>query len=71
MQRDPSMVTTNADTERDPRRRPRPPDDGDLVPMDLEAGEKIVHERYSGSEVTSGGDPLLILRESDVLAVSD
>jgi chaperonin GroES len=39
------------------------------VPMDVKTGDKVLYGKYSGTEVTIDGDPLLILRESDVLAV--
>ena len=39
------------------------------VPMDLKVGDRILYGKYSGTEVTIDGEQLLILRESDVLAV--
>jgi chaperonin GroES len=42
---------------------------GKRVPMDVKAGDKVLYGKYSGTEVTVGGEQLLILRESDVLAV--
>ena len=36
--------------------------------MDLKVGDKILFGKYSGTEVVIDGEPLLILRESDVLA---
>ena len=42
---------------------------GNRVPMDVKAGDKVLYGKYSGTEVTVGGEQLLILRESDVLAV--
>jgi chaperonin GroES len=39
------------------------------VPMDVKAGDKVLYGKYSGTEVTIDGEPLLILRESDVLAI--
>jgi len=41
---------------------------GNRVPMDVKAGDKVLYGKYSGTEVTVGGEQLLILRESDVLA---
>jgi chaperonin GroES len=37
--------------------------------MDLKVGDKVLFGKYSGTEVTIDGEQLLILRESDVLAV--
>jgi chaperonin GroES len=37
---------------------------GNRVPMDVKAGDKVLYGKYSGTEVTVGGEQLLILRES-------
>ena len=42
---------------------------GTRIPMDVKVGDKILYGKYSGTEVTIDGEQLLILRESDVLAV--
>ncbi|HEU4989460.1 MAG TPA: co-chaperone GroES [Gemmatimonadaceae bacterium] len=39
------------------------------VPMDVTVGDKVLYAKYSGAEITVGGEPVLILRESDILAV--
>jgi len=39
------------------------------VPMELKVGDKVLYGKYSGTEVTINNEPLLILREADVLAV--
>jgi chaperonin GroES len=39
------------------------------VPMDVKVGDKVLYGKYSGTEVTLNGEPYLILRETDVLAV--
>ncbi len=39
------------------------------VPMDVKVGDKVLYEKYSGTEVTLDGEQYLILKESDVLAV--
>ena len=39
------------------------------VPMDVKVGDKVLYGKYSGTEVTVDGEQLLILRESDVLAI--
>jgi chaperonin GroES len=43
-------------------------DDGKRVPMEVKVGDKVLFGKYSGTEVVIDGEPLLILRESDVLA---
>jgi chaperonin GroES len=42
---------------------------GSRVPMDVKVGDKVLYGKYSGTEVTIDGEQLLILRESDVLAI--
>jgi chaperonin GroES len=44
-------------------------EDGKLVPMGVKVGDRVLYGKYSGTEVTIENEPLLILRESDVLAV--
>ena len=44
-------------------------DEGKRVPMELKVGDKVLYGKYSGTEVTVDGEQLLILRESDVLAI--
>ena len=42
---------------------------GNRLPMDVKAGVQVLYAKYSGTEVTIDGEQMLILRESDVLAV--
>ena len=44
-------------------------DDGDRIPMDVEAGQRVLYAKYAGTEVKIDGKKLLILKESDVLAI--
>src|SRR5215216_1074215 len=44
-------------------------DEGKRVPMEVKVGDKVLYGKYSGTEVTIEGEQLLILRETDVLAV--
>lgn len=39
------------------------------VPMEVKVGDKVLYGKYSGTEVTVDGEQMLILRESDVLAI--
>jgi chaperonin GroES len=43
-------------------------EDGKLVPLDLKKGDEVIFSKYGGTEVKSGGEEFLILRESDILA---
>ena len=42
---------------------------GDLLPMEIKSGDKVIFGKYSGSEVKVGDETVLIMREEDVLAV--
>jgi chaperonin GroES len=42
---------------------------GELIPMDVKVGDTVVYSKYGGTEITSGGEDLLILTSRDVLAV--
>ena len=44
-------------------------DDGKRQPMDVNAGDRILIGKYSGSEIKLDGDELVILREDEILAV--
>lgn len=44
-------------------------EDGKRVPMEVKAGDKVLYGKYSGTEVSIDGEQLLILRESDILAI--
>jgi chaperonin GroES len=44
-------------------------DDGERIPMEVKVGDKVLFAKYSGTEVKMDGKKLLILRESDILAV--
>ncbi len=44
-------------------------DEGKRIAMDVKVGDRILFAKYSGTEVKMDGKKLLILRESDILAV--
>jgi|SRR5581483_10513688 chaperonin GroES len=44
-------------------------DDGKLVPMDVKVNDKVLYAKYAGTEIKLDGKKLLILKESDILAV--
>jgi chaperonin GroES len=44
-------------------------EDGERIPMDVEEGQRVLYARYAGTEVKIDGKKLLILRESDILAI--
>ncbi|GHC11803.1 co-chaperone GroES [Gemmobacter lutimaris] len=44
-------------------------DSGELIPMTVKAGDRILFGKWSGTEVTLEGEELLIMKESDILGV--
>ena len=44
-------------------------DSGELIPMAVKAGDKILFGKWSGTEVKIDGEDLLIMKESDVLGI--
>lgn len=43
--------------------------DGVRVPLELNEGDRVIFSKYAGTEVKFEGRELLIMRESDILAV--
>jgi chaperonin GroES len=46
-------------------------EDGKVVTLDVQVGDRILFGKYSGSEVKLNGEELLIMREDEVLGVLD
>ena len=44
-------------------------DKGKRVDMEVKVGDKVLYAKYSGTEIKMDGKKVLILRESDILAV--
>jgi len=44
-------------------------EDGKRIPMDVAVGDKVLFAKYAGTEIKMDGKKLLILRESDLLAI--
>jgi|SRR6201998_4142952 chaperonin GroES len=42
---------------------------GQLVPLDVKAGDKILFGKWSGTEVKLDGEELLIMKESDIMGI--
>ena len=39
------------------------------IPLDVSTGDVVLYSKYGGTEIKVDGEDLLVLRESDVLAV--
>ena len=46
-------------------------DSGELVPLEVKVGDKVLYAKYAGTEVKLDGKEYLIVREADILAVMD
>ena len=44
-------------------------EDGERVPLDVNEGDTVLFAKYAGTEIKMDGKKLLILRESDLLAI--
>ncbi len=44
-------------------------DEGKRIEMDVKVGDKVLYAKYAGTEFKLDGKKLLILRESDLLAI--
>jgi chaperonin GroES len=44
-------------------------EDGERIPMDVSEGDTVLYAKYAGTEIKVDGKKLLILRESDLLAI--
>jgi chaperonin GroES len=42
---------------------------GKLTPLDVQAGDRILFGKWSGTEVRLDGEDLLIMKESDILGI--
>ncbi|MHB1528394.1 MAG: co-chaperone GroES [Acidiferrobacteraceae bacterium] len=44
-------------------------ENGDVRPLDVKAGDKVLFGKYSGTEVRVGAEELLVMREEDIMGV--
>ena len=42
---------------------------GKLIPIDVQAGDRVLFGKWSGTEVKIDGDEYLIMKESDIMGV--
>jgi chaperonin GroES len=46
-------------------------EEGKRVPMDVAEGDRVLYAKYAGTEVKLGDKKVLILKETDILAILD
>jgi chaperonin GroES len=44
-------------------------ENGDVRPVDVKVGDRVLFGKYSGTEVKLGGEELLVMREEDIMGV--
>ena len=44
-------------------------ENGEVRPLDLKVGDKVLFSKYGGTEVKVEGEELLVMREDDITAV--
>ncbi len=42
---------------------------GEIIPLGIEVGQTVLYSKYGGTEVSSGGEDVLVLNARDVLAI--
>jgi chaperonin GroES len=47
----------------------RKDEDGERIPMDVAVGDRVLYAKYGGTEVKLEDKKVLILKESDILAI--
>ncbi len=44
-------------------------ENGDVRPLDVKVGDRVLFGKYSGNEVTVDGEEVIVMREDDIMAV--
>ncbi len=44
-------------------------ENGEVKPLDVKEGDRVLYGKYAGTEVKIGGEEYLIMREDDVLGI--
>jgi chaperonin GroES len=44
-------------------------ENGDVRPLDVKVGDKVLFSKYGGTEVKVDGEDLLVMREDDITAI--
>ncbi len=42
---------------------------GELIPLKVKVGDRVIYSKYAGNEIVLNGEDLIILREDDILAI--
>ena len=44
-------------------------DDGEVHPLDVKAGDRVLFGKWSGTEIKLDGEELIIMKESDIMGI--
>lgn len=44
-------------------------DNGDRLPLEVKVGDKVVYEKYAGTEIKHDGTEYLVVKDTDIIAV--
>ncbi len=44
-------------------------ENGEIKPLKVKVGDKVIYSKYAGNEFVVDGEELIVLREDDILAV--
>lgn len=44
-------------------------DNGDVRPLDVKKGDRVIFSKWAGTEVTIDGEELMVMKESDIIGV--
>lgn len=44
-------------------------DNGEVRPLDVKKGDKVIFSKWAGTEITIDGEELMVMKESDIIGV--
>lgn len=44
-------------------------DNGDVRPLDVKAGDKVIFSKWAGTEIAVDGEDLMVMKESDIIGI--
>lgn len=46
-------------------------DNGERLPLEVSVGDKVVFEKYAGTEIKDEGREYLVLKDTDIIAIAE
>ena len=44
-------------------------DNGDVRPLDVKSGDRVIFSKWAGTEVMVNGEELMVMKESDIIGI--